>query len=103
MAEGVGRAVAGAAADAAAGEPDGEAVGVMVAAVFALGGGRAAEFAGPEDERAIKQAAALQVGEKGGDGLVGLVAALASVGRVVGVRVPRLRSEERRVGKECRL
>ncbi len=48
----VGHAVSVAAADAAAGQPDGEGIGVVVAAgvfAFALGGRSAAEFA-PEKE-----------------------------------------------------
>ncbi len=70
-ADGVGGAEEGAALDAAAGEPGGEAVGVVVAAGAALGHGHAAELAAPDDERALEQAAALQVGEQGGDGFVG--------------------------------
>ena len=67
VAEVVGRAVGLAALDAAAGEPDGEAVGVVVAAVLALGAGRPAELAAPDDQGLLEQAALLQVGEQAGD------------------------------------
>ena len=55
VAEVVGRAVGLAALDAAAGQPDAEAVGVVVAAVAALRAGRAAELAAPEDQRLVEQ------------------------------------------------
>ena len=60
-AELVGRAVDDAALDAAAGQPDREAVGVVVAAVAALRPGRAAELGRPDDQRLVEQAALLQV------------------------------------------
>ena len=50
-AELVGGAVGQAAFDAAAGHPHGEAVGIVIAAVAALGDRRAAEFAAPDHER----------------------------------------------------
>ncbi len=87
-ADGVGGAEEGAPLDAAAGEPGGEAVGVVVAAGAALGHGHAAELAAPDDEGAVEQAAAFQVGEQGGDGLVGLGAHGGVVGFDVVVRVP---------------
>ena len=60
--------------DAAAGEPHGEGVGVMVAAVVAaaLDHRRAAELAAPDHERVVQQAALLQIGDQGGAGLVGV-------------------------------
>ena len=64
VAEVVGGAVGLAALDPAAGEPDGEAVGVMVAAVLALGAGSPAELATPDDQGLFEQAALLQVGEQ---------------------------------------
>ena len=67
VAEVVGRAVGLAALDSAAGEPDGEAVGVVVAAVLALGAGGPAELAAPDDQRLVEQAALLQVGQQTGD------------------------------------
>ena len=57
-AEFVGRAVGDAALDAAAGHPDGEAVGMVVAAVGPLGAGRAAELGRPDDDRLVEQARA---------------------------------------------
>ena len=83
MAELVGRAVGEAGLDAAAGEPDGEAAGVVVAAGAVLFGvGRAAELAAPPDERVFEQAAPLEVGEQAGDRLVdgqGVVGVLGQV------------------------
>ncbi len=67
----VGGAVSMAGFDAAAGEPHGEAEGVMFAAVGAFGGGGAAEFAAPEDDGVVEQAVGFEVGEQGGDGFVG--------------------------------
>ena len=60
VAELVGRAVGDAALDAAAGQPDREALDVVVAAV-ALGHRRAAELAAPDDQRVVEHAALLQV------------------------------------------
>lgn len=57
VAEVVGGAVDVAGLDAATGHPDGEAVGVVIATITALREGRSAEFAGPDDERAVEQAA----------------------------------------------
>src|SRR5262245_62514976 len=55
--------------DAAAGQPDREAVGVMVAAVVApLDHGGAAELATPEDQGVLQQSAALQVRDEGRGG-----------------------------------
>ncbi len=58
-AELVGGPVGHAAAETAAGEPDGEAPVIVVAAVAALRGRRAAELAAPEDNGLVKQAALL--------------------------------------------
>jgi hypothetical protein len=58
--------------DAAAGHEDGEAEGVMVAAVGGLGAGGAAELGGPDNQRFIEKPALLQVLEQAGDGLVDL-------------------------------
>src|SRR5258707_893934 len=49
----VGRAVDRAALDAATGQPDGEAIGVVVAAVGALREGRPPELPGEHDQRAV--------------------------------------------------
>ena len=81
VAEVVGLAVGDARLDAAAGQPDGEAARMMVAAVV-VGGQRAlavdgaAELAAPDDQRVVEQAALLQVRDQRGGGLVD-VAALA--------------------------
>ena len=66
----VGGAVDGAAFDPAAGQPDGEAVGVVVAAVGSLRHRGAAEFAAPDDQGRVEQAARLEVLEQAGDRLV---------------------------------
>ena len=62
--------------DAAAGEPHGEGVDVMVAAdgVAVFAHRRAAEFAAPDDERVVEQAALLQVEHERGAGLVDVAA-----------------------------
>ena len=54
VAEFVGRAVDRAALDAAAGQPDAEAVGIVIAAVAALRERRAAELAGEDDQRVCR-------------------------------------------------
>src|SRR5205085_11499871 len=61
----------------------------VVAAVGPLVGRRAAEFAAPDDQRVVPQAAGLQVAQQGGDRPVGLLGVLAVV-LDVGVVVPRL-------------
>ena len=58
--------------DAAAGHPHREADVVVVAPLAGLCLRRAAEFAAPEDERALEQPSTLQVLEQAGDRLVGL-------------------------------
>src|SRR5439155_18794826 len=80
VAEVVGGAVDLAALDTAPREPDAEAVGMVIAAVRSLGAGRAAEFAAPEDERGVQQAALRQIGEQAGDWEIGLRAALPRLG-----------------------
>ncbi len=64
-------AIGDSAANTAAGEEDGVAADMMVAAVGAGRVGSAAHFAGPEDEGFVEEAAGFQVGDEGGDGLVG--------------------------------
>ena len=60
-----------AALHAGAGQPDGEALGVVIAAVGAfLEGGHAAELGDEDDERVLQQAALLQVAQQRGAGLV---------------------------------
>ena len=74
-AEFVGLAVGDAGADAAAGEPHGEGVDVVVAAglVAVFAHRRAAEFAAPDDQGLLEQAAGLEVADEAGAGLVNLV------------------------------
>ena len=84
------RADADAAFEAAAGHPHREAVAVVVAAGAAavFGGGLAAEFAAPDDERFIEQAALLEVFQQGGDWLVGRAGMVRVIGDEVAVGVP---------------
>ena len=70
QAEFVGAADGLAAFDAAAGHPHREAGRVMVAAVALLGHRGAAEFAAPDDERVLEEAAGLEVLEQARDGFV---------------------------------
>ena len=75
VAEVVGLAVDDALLDAPAGKPDGEALGMVVAAVvvareLALAIDGAAELAAPDHERVVEQSALLQVGDQGVAGLV---------------------------------
>ena len=94
-AEFVGGSVGGAAFGAAAGEPDAEAVGVVVAAFggragfLQLDGGGAAEFAAEEDEGVVEHPALAEVIDEGGDGLIDLAGEGGVFGDIV-VIVPRL-------------
>ena len=81
VAEFVGGAVDRASLDAAAGQPDGKAPVVVVAAqarlaVDHLDGRRPAELAATKDQRLFKQPALLEVGQKGRDCLVAVLASL---------------------------
>ena len=69
-AEVVGGSESHAALDAAAGQPHRKPERVMFPAVVALARRRPAEFAAPQDQRVIQQAARLEVGEQGGDRLI---------------------------------
>ena len=69
----VGLTVARSGVDAAAGNPIGEALGVVVAAsVAALIDRLSPEFASPDDEGFLKQTALFEVGQQPGDGAVDL-------------------------------
>ena len=92
VAEFIGGAIDVAAFDAAAGHPDGEAVGIVVATVTALRKWRAAEFAGPDEQRAVEQAAGFEILDERGDGLVDLVRHLAVAFFEGTVVVPGIRS-----------
>ena len=70
QAEVVGAADRLAAFDAAAGHPHREAGGVVVTAVALFGHRGAAEFAAPDDERVLEQAAGLEVLDQPGDRLI---------------------------------
>ena len=90
----IGRAHRDAALDAAAGHPHREGLRMMIAAHAAserhtgLDHWRATEFTAPDDERAVEQAALLEVLHKRGAGLVGVLAVVAHVALDVAVRVP---------------
>src|SRR4051812_15272762 len=80
-----------AAFDAAAGEPDRVAAGGMIAAFFvaaAFGAGSAAEFAGPEDQRRVEQAALLEIHQKCRDGSIRLAGEGRVIAEKIGVSVP---------------
>src|SRR5262245_14116150 len=98
-AEFIGRTISLPAFDTAAGQPDGEAPVVMVAAVDFTGvgaslrqfdRGRAAEFAAPDDQRLFEQANPLQIADQGGDGAIALASELLVVDLDVVVVVPGL-------------
>src|SRR3954471_3561307 len=89
----VGFAVGEAGLDAAAGHPEGEAAAVVVAAVVVLGEGPlgvdgAAEFASPDDQRLVQQAAVPQVLDEGGGGAVHVAALAADLAGEATVLVP---------------
>src|SRR5665213_4181381 len=93
VAEVVGLAIDHARLDAAAGHPDREAARVMIAAIIlarqrALTVDRAAEFAAPDDERLIEQAALLQVGEQAITRSIDIAALDRQVGGEVAMLVP---------------
>ncbi len=93
VAEVVGLAIDGSGADTTAGEPHGEVPGMMIAAVgfggeFALGIDGAPEFAAPDDEGGIEEAALFEVGDQGSAGLVGIEALVAEGGGEVVVLIP---------------
>ena len=63
--------VMGAAANAATGHPDEKAVGVMVAPIAFFRNGHPPEFAAPNNQGFIEETALLEIGQQGGDRLVG--------------------------------
>ena len=74
-AEVVGLAVVDTAFDAAAGEPHGEGVRVVIAAISAaLGHGGATEFAAEDDEGVFEHAALFEILDEGSAGLVDVLA-----------------------------
>src|SRR5712692_8594077 len=76
--------------DAAAGHSGAEAAWTVVAALAVLAAGSLAKLPGPNDQSLIQQAAALEVGEQGGDGLVGFAAMQRVIFAHVGVGIPIL-------------
>src|SRR5262249_8526112 len=93
----VGRAVGNARFEAAAGQPDGEAARMVIAAEragqVALPEGGAAELAAPDDERVVEQTAALEIEDERGAGLVGGHALAAQVVHDIAMRVPAAMEE----------
>src|ERR1700683_2528665 len=87
-AELVGRAMHRAPLDAAPREPDAESFRMMIAAIAPCGVRRAAELAGPEDERLVEQAALLEVLDETGDRLIGVAGVLLMPRFQVAVLVP---------------
>ena len=85
VAEIVGRAVGDPGPDAAAGQPDGEAAGMMVAAVVvgrqpALAVDGSAELAAPDDQRVVEQPALLEVPDQCRRGAIGVAALAGDLG-----------------------
>lgn len=93
-AEFIGLSVGDAGFDPAAGEPHGEGLGVVVAALGAaergagFDHGGASEFAAPDDECVFEEAALFEVGDEGGAGLIGLAALVDEAFFDLGVVVP---------------
>ena len=88
VAEFVGRAVDLAGLEAAAGQEQREGVAVVVAAGATLRDRQAAEFAAPEDDRALQEAALLQVADQRGGRLIHLRAHLGQALLDIAVVVP---------------
>lgn len=78
----VGRAVFHPAADVATGEPHREPIGIVIASRLSLpfAEGHAAEFAPPNDQRALQKPPLLQVRQQGRDGLIHFRRMLAVIG-----------------------
>src|SRR5262245_30700470 len=88
VAERIRGAVMQAAFDARSCQPNGEAVGVVIASLVPLRIGRAPEFTAPDDKRRFQQSARLQIRKKGRGGLVRMETAGAMVGFEIGMTVP---------------
>src|SRR5262245_59391432 len=87
----IGRAVDDASFDAAAGERDGEAVRMMVAAVGSLRSGRAAELCADDDNRLVEEPALFKVREQRPYRLIDFLGQLAVTRLQVAVGVPGAR------------
>ena len=89
-------------ANAAAGKPDAEAIGMMIAAfdagclvaVALLGAGRSTELTAPLNQCRIQQAALFEVRQQAADRQVSLFTATPNARDVVRMRVPRLAGHE---------
>src|SRR5437660_1294433 len=86
----IGGAIRLTALDATAGEPATEAARTVIAALAVLSSWCATEFPGPDYQRFIKQAPALQVREKSGNRLVSLAGMQLMVFVDVAMGVPGL-------------
>ena len=89
----VGGSEGGAGFDASAGEEEGEATGVMVAAVVVFGQGALAidgpaKFPSPDDEGIIEEAPVFQILNEGGGGLIGVVGLSGELLREAFVLIP---------------
>ena len=89
----VGLAVGDTPAHATAGEPVGEAVGMMVAAIGSLGElalavNGTAEFSAPDNESIVEHAALLKIAQECGGGLIGVATLHADLFRRVAVGIP---------------
>src|ERR1043166_8456554 len=82
-----------AAPDSATAHPGREAVGMMIAAVFALHHRRAAELAHPDQQRAVEQPALLQIADETGNRLVDLAGVYRMILIALAVTVPIGRDE----------
>src|SRR5262245_43488991 len=76
VAEIVGSPVNQAALESSAGKPETEGIAIVVASAGVLSGWQSSEFTGPHDNRAVEQAAALEVFDQRDTGLVALGADL---------------------------
>src|SRR5678815_4617292 len=74
--------------DSRARQPDGEAVGVMVAPFCSLGIGGPAELAPPDHQSGFEQSPRSQIGEERSRWLIGVEAAGTVVGLNVGMAIP---------------
>jgi len=87
----IGFAVVGSAADAAAGHPRREGVGIVIAAGLGtfLGQGEAAELAGADDQGAVEEAALFQICQQSGDRDVRFAGELAVIAGDIDMAIPR--------------
>src|SRR5688572_14443077 len=81
--------------NAAAGHPYGKTAWMMVPSIVVFGEGALAivgpaEFAAPDYQRFIEQAALFQVGDQGGTGLVGILALSFDFAGQIAMRIPTL-------------